>query len=222
MTEQPRYTEANPRDLKPNPWNTNVVPPENEEKIDASLKRFGMFKPIIVRTLIDGTLQILGGEHRKDSAIRLGMASVPIVNLGNISEERAKEIGLVDNGRYGHDDAAALAVLLESLGGASELEDFMPFSSEDMAAIFSATVAIDDLELPSDPAGATPSLQKEAAAKTHTIMRFKVPVGDVEKVSDLIEKTMKRQGFTEEDSLANAGNALVHLLTAGELPALTN
>ncbi|MDR9847037.1 ParB/RepB/Spo0J family partition protein [Herbaspirillum huttiense] len=216
MTEQPRYTEADPADLKPNPWNTNVVPPENEAKIDASLKRFGMFKPILVRTLPDGALQILGGEHRKDSAIRLGMKSVPVFNLGVISDERAQEIGLVDNGRYGHDDAVKLAVLLDGLGGAAELEEFMPFSAEDMESIFSATVAIDDLELPADTGGATPSPLKEAVAKTHTIMRFKVPVGDVEVISEKIEKVMKRQGFTEEDSLANAGNALVHLLTAGE------
>lgn len=202
---------ADPRSLRPNPWNTNVVTPENEAKIDASLKRLGMFKPVIVRELADGTLEILGGEHRKDSAIRIGMGEVPIINLGSISDKKAKEIGLVDNGRYGNDDTLQLAQLLEELGTAEEMASFMPYSDGDLASIFASTnIALDDLDLPDDD-DAAPMLPKERAVQTHQIMRFKVPSGDVATISDLIEKTMKQQGFTDEDSLANAGNALVHI-----------
>ena len=43
-------------------------------------------------------------------------------------------------------------------------------------------------------------------------MRFKVPIEDAEFVTALIERTRKTQRFTDEDSLTNAGNALVHLL----------
>ena len=68
--------------LRPNPWNTNHVTPENEEKLRASIARFGVFKPIICRELQDGTLEILGGEHRWQTARDMGLDTVPVVNLG--------------------------------------------------------------------------------------------------------------------------------------------
>ncbi|MPQ56285.1 ParB/RepB/Spo0J family partition protein [Duganella sp. FT27W] len=208
----PTLTTADPRTLTPNPWNTNIVGPDNEAKIDASIKRLGMFKPIVVRTLASGELQILGGEHRNGSAIRLGMTEVPIVNLGQISDKKAKEIGLVDNGRYGSDDTLLLTKLLEEIGTPAELGAFLPYSDSEFESIFaSSTIALDDLDFP-DEGTPTPSPSTTAAPQTHVIMRFKVPVGDSATITDAIERTMKRQRFTDEDSLTNAGHALVHII----------
>lgn len=206
---------ANPVDLYPNPWNTNRVAPENESKIDASIKRLGVFKPIIVRELGDGSLQILGGEHRRDSAIRLGLEAVPIINLGAISDTKAKEIGIADNGRYGNDDTLQLAELLESLGGADELSSFLPYTDSDFTSIFSSVnIALDDLDL--DDSTPAPSAPPTKAPQTHAVMRFKVPVGDVAVITERVEKVMKQQRFQDEDSLTNAGNALVHIFTNSE------
>jgi ParB/RepB/Spo0J family partition protein len=201
-----------PSTLAPNPWNTNIVSPENQQKLEESVKRFGMFKPIVVRE-IDNGLQIIGGEHRWDAAKALGHAQVPVVNLGRISDKKAKEIGLVDNGRYGADDTLQLAQLLDGLGvQADELSSFMPYSESDFASIFSSVnISLDDLDLPDDVEN--PVAPATKPAQTHQIMRFKVPVDDVGAITDMIEKTMKEQRFTDEDSLSNAGNALVHLLT---------
>src|SRR4051812_26558524 len=102
--------------LHPNPWNTNVVTPENEKRIEESIKRLGLFKPVTVRELTDGRLEILGGQHRWEAARRLGYKEVPIFNVGTISDVQAQQIGVADNGRYGEDDAAALATLLKGLG----------------------------------------------------------------------------------------------------------
>jgi len=198
--------------LRPNPWNTNSVGPENEEKLRASIARLGVFKPIICRELSDGTLEILGGEHRWQTAREMGHQTVPVVNLGAISDERAKEIGLVDNGRYGEDDTLALAELLKDLGNTDEILSFLPFSNDEMESIFSATsIALDDLdssdeELPDLGSPATKPL------KTHQIMRFKVPIEDSEWVQKAIEATMNAQGYLDDDAMSNAGNALVHLL----------
>lgn len=205
---------VNPASLKKNPWNTNVVAPENERKLDESLKRLGVFKPILCRELPDGSLQILGGEHRAESAIRLGMKEVPVVNLGSISDERAKEVMLVDNGRYGDDDALRLAELLSEMGSVDEIASFMPYSDADLTAIFSSTsIELDDLEIP-DNEELPPTLPTEKPVQTHQIMRFKVPVDDVHRITAAIERAMKEQGFTDEDSLANAGNALVHIFNS--------
>jgi ParB-like chromosome segregation protein Spo0J len=205
---------ADPHTLQPNPWNTNVVSPENEAKIDASVKRFGMFKPIIVRTLADGTLQILGGAHRRDSAIRLKIDKVPVINLGSISDRQAKEIGLVDNGRYGNDDSIALSKLLDELGTPGELGVFLPYTDVDFESIFNTSnIALDELDALDldDTAGPAPGAPTVRAAQTHAIMRFKVPVEDVDTITAKINAVKKRQRFDDEDSLTNAGNALVHI-----------
>lgn len=206
----PSQLMVNPALLKANPWNTNHVSSNNEAKIDASVIKFGMFKPVLVRTLPDGTLQIIGGQHRVESALRLKLKSVPCYNLGPIGEHQAKEIGLVDNARYGADDTLQLAELLEGLGTPEDLARFLPYSDSDLDSIFSSVnIALDDLDMPED--GAAPSAPAAKAVQEFQVMRFKVPVGDVATITERIGRVMKAQHFTEEDSLANAGNALVHI-----------
>lgn len=200
----------NPRLLKKNPWNTNVVSPSNEEKLKTSIERFGMFKPVIVRTLDDGSYQIIGGEHRADAAIQLGYEVIPVFNLGKIDDKKAKEISLVDNGRFGEDDTLKLSELIAELGGVGEVSDFVPYLDVDLDAIFNSTIALDELEaleVPEDDVK-TPT---ETTAKRQQIMRFKVPNEDVDTVTAVIEHIIKTQGFTESDSLTNAGDALVYL-----------
>jgi ParB-like chromosome segregation protein Spo0J len=215
MNSSPAFD--HPRNLRPNPWNTNVVSPDNEAKIDESIRRHGFIKPIIVRTLADGTTQILGGAHRRDSAIRLGLTSVPIFNLGEIDDQKAKEIGLIDNARYGADDTLQLAQLLESLGTPDDLAAFLPYTDSDFASIFSSvTIALDDLDIPDDDHTA-PSAPKVPAVQTHQVMRFKVPAEDCKDLQQKIEKVMKRQGFSDSDQLTNAGDALVWLLNQVEV-----
>lgn len=217
MSIQPKAQMADPRKLRPNPWNTNVVDAANEAKLEESLKKFGMFKPVIVRELPTGDLEILGGEHRAGAAVRLGIKDIPIMNLGPIPDAEAKKIGLVDNGRYGNDDTLQLAALLKELGDIEDLASFMPYSDQDFSNIIdSAEINLDDLEaLPElDPVAKPTSLP--TAPQTHTIMRFKVPIEDAERIGELINHVIKVQGLTGSDSLTNAGDALVHLLTGIE------
>lgn len=205
-------------ELRKNTWNSNRVTVENEEKIKSAIKRNGLFKAIIVRTIpgIDG-YEILGGEHRWEQAKELGYTEIPIANMGEIDDRHAKEIGIIDNARYGSDDTISLAEILKEIGE-DELQDFLPFGSSDLDAIFSSSdIALDDLDLDgnfekpleseeiSDP-------QPEKPVKTHTVMRHKLSLGDAEAMTALIAKTQKEQGFTAEDDLTNAGDALVFLL----------
>lgn len=211
MSQTPQLLLLAPASLKSNPWNTNVVSPDNEAKLEESIRRRGMFKPIVVRELDDGSFQILGGEHRNQIAARIGIKLVPVFSVGKIDEKAAQEIGLLDNSRYGDDDALQLAELMEGLGNADELATFMPYTEADIASIFSSVnIALDSLDLsPSDEE--PPTLPTEKPIQTHQIIRFKVPVDDVANITELVERTMKEQKFTEEDSLANAGDALVYL-----------
>jgi ParB/RepB/Spo0J family partition protein len=209
---QYEHLEVDVKRLRPNPWNTNVVSPDNETKLDESLKRFGIFKPILARQ-VGKELEILGGQHRWEAAKRLGIATVPVINLGALDDATAKEIGLVDNGRYGVDDAEGLASLLKNLGKPSELATFLPYSDKELEVIFKTDeLDFDSLDIDGDDDEIELKPTEVSLGPTHQIMRFKLPVEDAEWVSSLISKVVKSQGLTDSDSLTNAGDALVHIL----------
>jgi ParB-like chromosome segregation protein Spo0J len=214
----PKLLTVHPDRLRPNTWNTNFVSPENEVKLSRSLEELGQFKPIIVRTLPDGLTdwEILGGEHRWSVAKEKGLKEVIIFDLGEVDDLKAKKISLADNPRYGSDDTLALAKLFKELGSADELQQILPYTDADMSAIFASTdIALDELDLPESFDAEKPELEEikqKKEPKTHTIMRFKVPLSDAEKITEMVTKTQKRQSFTSSDELTNAGDALVHLL----------
>lgn len=221
-----QYIEVPVADLRPNPFNPNRVSADNEKKIRASIERNGIFKPIIVREVagVSG-YEIIGGQHRWEQAVALEMTTVPVANLGQISDVRAKEIGIIDNARYGADDTLILGGLLKEIGDIDEIQAFLPYGDTDLSAIFSASsISLDDLDVPQD------ALKPEEIApdetplpkptKTHQVMRFKIGLTDAEKLTALIARTQKEQGLTTADELTNAGDALIHLLsTAGQLSA---
>lgn len=195
--------------LRGNPWNPNILDAASEAKLDASLIRLGFFKPIIAREVDADVFEILGGHHRWESAIRIGLIEIPMINLGKINDKKAKEIGLADNGRWGHDDAGKLAEVFAELD-LDELTDFLPYSENDLSAIIATSeIDLDDLNLDDND---DVSLDDTAAPPTDTIMRFKVPIKDAEDISAKIGKVTKEQGFDGSNALTNAGDALVYLL----------
>lgn len=197
--------------LRPNPWNPNKVDEDAAKKLDASLKRFGVFKPIIVR-LVDDEFEIIGGQHRWESAKRLGIETVPIVNLGKLDDTLAKEISLADNARWGHDDTELLASLLHDID-MEILTTVIPMNTKEIDAILSMKdIDLDSLNIDD---GDDIDLAEEVAGRptpTHQIMRFKVPIEDAELLSEKIRAVCKTEGFTESDALTNAGDALIYLL----------
>lgn len=203
-----------PKSLAFSPWNVNSVSPENQKKLEESIKRNGIFRPVVVRELEDGTLEVIAGEHTTRAAIALSHDEMDVYNLGRIDDARAKEISVIDNQHYGHEDTFGLAALLKEFDG--NVEDFLPMSDADLKAIFkSSSVDFDSLELPDsldDPETVSnPDDELASAPITSVFMKFKVPIGDNEFVQRCIETVIKRQGITGGDSLANAGDALVYI-----------
>ncbi len=214
-TQKLQYAGVPTGSLRPNPWNPNHVGPDNEQKLEASLKKLGFTKPLVVRTLDDGSLEILGGEHRWRAAKKLGYKQVPVVNLGIVSEKRAREICLIDNGRYGEDDTMQLSALIKEIGDLGELQEILPYSEDELSQIFASTgIDLDDLGI-EETGDIDTELPLPKSTQTHQLMRFKIHVEDSDRITRLIESTMKSQGFTEADALTNAGDALVYLLSQG-------
>lgn len=187
-----------------------------EARLEASIREFGFIKPIVCREIADGVLQIIGGEHRARKAVEMGIESIPVVVLRGVSDQRAKAMGLADNGRYGEDDALKLASILTDLD-ASMLE-LLPFDEQDLAGIFaSSAVNLDDLGFDETDlsVGDLPDADAPRPTVTHELMRFKVPVEDRDRLEKFIQHVIKSKGFAaEEDSMVAAGMALVEMANA--------
>lgn len=216
MTRHIQIEHVAPGVLRPNPWNSNSVGPEMEQRLRASIEEFGLYKPIIVRVAADGALEILGGEHRWRAASQMGLETVPIVNVGTLDDRRAKAMGLADNGQYGEDDAGKLALILKDIG-VEDVQLLLPYSSEDLAGMF-AVADVDLVNLGFDDDKDVPPLPDAGAVRptvTHELMRFKVPVEDRERVERLIQTVIKTKGLSaEQDSMVAAGMALVEICNA--------
>jgi ParB family transcriptional regulator, chromosome partitioning protein len=216
MSGNLKIIHLDPRSLKPNGFNSNYVGPENEAKLRESLRKFGCYKPVICRELADGTLQILGGQHRAMAAADLKFETVPVVNLGRIDDKRAKAIGLADNGRYGEDDMTKLSAVIAELG--EDAATYLPFSDQDLASLFAiGDIAITELD---DDDGKDLGELVEQVSKptlTHELLRFKVPIEDAGLIREVIDLLIKTKGYAkEQDSLAAAGMALVDVVKAGK------
>ena len=209
-----QFSEASPDDLVPNPWNPNIVDTEGESRIEASLDELGICDPIKVREIDDGQLEIIGGEHRVAIFKRNGVERIPILNFGPISDSLAKKISLIDNGRYGTDDATRLRPLLEEIQAEVGDLHFLPYSDDELTGVLSAgDIQFDDITLDEDD-GDIESYDDSPtkSVQTHQIMRFKVPVDDAEHVKAIIDELIKTNRLNEQDSLTNAGDALMIII----------
>lgn len=212
----------NPKVLKPNPWNSNRVGAENMAKLMHSVSDVGFATAVVCRRLPNGDLQILGGHHRVQVAISVGLVEIPVLDLGVVDDKRARKISLLDNSRYGTDDSIALAKVFEEIGMTSkELAEFLPFSTLDLDMI-SSSVDIDLRELDDMIADDDPEENKfvpedyQPELRTHDIMKFRIPLADAEKIRQRVEKVMKSQGFTDNDQMTAAGEALAYIINGAK------
>lgn len=185
----------------------------NQKKLDASINRLTNFKPIAVRELEDGSLEILGGAHRTQAYIRRGDNEVHVWNVGKISDTEAKEISLADNERYGEDDSEAMTKLLNSLDTVNELVTFLPIEDDQFDSFWDkAAFDLDSLDLDEEDDDDSVIEKPTSSAPTQRVVRFKLAIEDAERLSDHIEKIIKKNAFTSSDALTNAGDALIHTL----------
>lgn len=213
-----KMTFCDPRALTFASWNPNRMDAINFQKLMNSIEELTFNSPVKVRELDDGTLEIIGGEHRTRAAIELGMSEVPVVNLGKISDKTAKQIMLADNERYGDNDSGLLSDLLNSdMGDINEILSILPFDEEQMEGYFSHDTGFEDVDFDAldDSKSDDIDLSSATQTKTHQFIRFKVPVLDAARISELVQRVQTEQGFEGDDELTNAGDALVHLLLSG-------
>jgi len=139
-------------EIRPNPWNPNVMEPEMFAKERASIREFGFIDPITVRKVgqaHDAAYQIIDGEQRFNAGIAEGVEDFPLVLL-DVTEDEARELTIVLNdtrGQFREDRLAALVRDLASRREMSRLESLLPYSKARLDQLTERrTIDWDDLE----------------------------------------------------------------------------
>ena len=151
-----RHIEIWPTDrLVPYAKNARTHSPEQVAQIAASIVEFGFVNPI----LVDSTGGIIAGHGRLLAARKLGLAEVPVVVLGHLSEIQRRAYIIADNQlalNAGWNDEL-LRGALESLDADGFNLSLVGFSDDELAVLLAkaepdATAATEEEAVPEPPA----------------------------------------------------------------------
>lgn len=159
-------------ELVANTWNPNRMDPFMRRKLETSIRKDGFIIPIIVRPhpKEDGKYEIVDGEHRWQVAKdELKMGQVPILDLGSISDEQAKEITIKANTLRGEFDSIELGKIVKDLvesQGMDDVAESLPYTPERLQGMIDLLVTdIGDMEI-SDEEDEVESDEKEERSKS--------------------------------------------------------
>lgn len=175
--------------VSPNRYNYNAQTSEVFTKLVESIRRFGFVQPLIVRE-VEGEeyrYEIVNGEHRWRAACELRMAEVAIVNLGTISDVKAKQLAVILNELGGSPDEVRLADLLRDINVDIDVGDIaavMPYTEKELSMFIDsvdfsfANLSTQDTRAPRPEEPLPPTTVEEAApgedgpAKAAPAVRF--------------------------------------------------
>ncbi len=200
-------------DVIPNDYNPNSMNTEILEKERKSLIVFGMVRPIITRRE-GGKHIIIDGEHRWRLLKDEGVETIPIRDLGEISNENAMALTVSVNGIHGNPEYIKL---IELVGGiraysATEIASVTPWSDSEIKSFI-------DMSSLGGVGGVV--LEQEAAATDDRCIKFtiKIPKEDVDEFSRKADRLCQKYGLGIDDKEkpdVKLGRLLVFLMRQKE------
>jgi ParB family chromosome partitioning protein len=193
-----RYIELT--ELKP--WKDN--PRLNDRAVDAvaeSIQRFGFNVPI----LCDQELTIVAGHVRWKAAKKLGMGSVPVLEL-QLSDAQRRAFSIADNktGEIAEWDYPALADILKALESEKIGLLSLGFNNGELQALLEPQNDFDFSEFEDD--------QLSMPDLTHVSLAVKVPINLKGEMKRAIDRYAAEQRIAEKDSAVLAGTVFAALL----------
>jgi ParB/RepB/Spo0J family partition protein len=90
-------TDLDPAQIAPNPHQPrSYQDPAAQAELEASVRESGVHEPLIVRTLPDGSYQLVAGGRRLAAAQAVGLATVPVV-VREYTDAEAEQVALIEN-----------------------------------------------------------------------------------------------------------------------------
>lgn len=103
-----------PTDLMPAPYNPRTMDGESRQRLESSLRTFGLVDPIVARRT---DRLVIGGHQRLAAAIAIGLETVPVIFLDDLDDDKAAALNVALNNpnAQGEWDMAKLVEVLSEL-----------------------------------------------------------------------------------------------------------
>jgi DNA modification methylase len=144
-----------PSSLVPAPYNPRTMGADERKRLERGIREFGLVDPIIARR---SDSLVIGGHQRLASAINLGLATVPVVYLEDIDDDRAAALNVLLNNpsAQGEWDLPKLTDLLSELDATGFDATLSGFDDDELRKLLAPTGGLltdpDDVPpLPAEP-----------------------------------------------------------------------
>jgi len=111
---QPELREVAVAELRPNPWNPNVVPEHRMQALERTVRRDGRLLSVPLVRPVEGGFEILDGEHRYQAAKAAGVETMTVLVV-EASDQEARARTVAMNQIRGEADPVEQAALLAEL-----------------------------------------------------------------------------------------------------------
>ncbi|MFC2027126.1 ParB/RepB/Spo0J family partition protein [Chloroflexota bacterium] len=183
------------KNLKPAPWNSNVMNDRMIDRLKESIMRYGCLTNLVVRPLTNEDYEIIGGNWRGKVLSEMGIETIPCAVV-NINDAQARLLSLALNRIEGEDDlglkAEALKKVLEDISQEDVLE-LLPETAQSLQSLASLGQL--------DMAGYLQNWQNAQSARLHHA-QFQLTKDQ----SNVIEEALKSVLLTIDKSKAGSPN----------------
>lgn len=203
--------------IEPNPWNPNVQSDFKFQKELDSIREFGFIDPVTVRSGRDkGPLfpkpQIIDGEHRWKGAKAVGLTQVLVLDVGRMSDEKAKILTDVLNNLRGENDPMKWTAMVQSVADiAPELLELLPYKKDELEALLQSS-QVDWDELDELNAEHHANAKRDQDGKLYKKFSVSLPEATMEQAADLIRKI--KAAYKLDNDAAAFKVLLEHAMTA--------
>lgn len=174
--------------VEANGYNPNQMSEFMFDKLRSEIREFGFIDPITIRTGREkGKLfakpQIIDGEHRWDAAKAEGLTHVLAINVGRLSDARARVLTDVLNKLRGNNDPLKWSEMIESIKADDPtLLEFLPYQSGELDAML-MTESVDLEQLSTDSAP-----RQGPDGKLYKRFSVSLVEADYDKLADLLRR----------------------------------
>ena len=209
-------------DVIPNDYNVNEMDGAMTEALSNTLGRYGQVSEVIVREK-NGKLEIVDGEHRwRDLKDKKGERFIEVNNLGVLSDDDAKVLGLALNELRGTNDLAKMVDIVMALRTSSAwggIRSALPLSDKDLEGLISFGEGLDgEGGIPFDDLvtgmgfKAPPADEELADRQNWTDVKVAIPLNMKEEIGRGFEDLRERFSINLVDEAQGRGEAFAKMV----------
>ena len=194
---------VHPKNLQPNTWNPNQIPPHTYDKLKANIRRLWeqeeVIPPVIARpSSTEGVFEIIDGEHRWRIFQELNLTEIPVIVLDSLDEAEVKLLTINLNYMKGQPEYERYTELLKSIQqekswNLQQLASRIQESRAELEAIISKKRIEDAHDLPEEPEEVLSATSAPPELDMVLNLTFKYTMADYQKIIEAFDREIRNR-----------------------------